>query len=112
MKRFIILCSLVGVFAIYIVYENYQHRQSIKNELANLKAIINYKENELNRYQKINEKTLKEKLKAENKSAELIEQLNNALKNDKCSDVLVPASIADKLHNRAHNIRQFAKDSG
>jgi len=108
MKTIIFYFFLAVSLIMFKGYTNYKDKQSLNNELNALKEIIERQENELNRYQKMSEKAEAEKRQSENKSLERIEQLNNALKNNKCSDELVPAVIADKLYNRANHIRQSA----
>lgn len=111
MKNVIFWFSFSIVIAVYSIYTNYKEQKSLNNELTSLKEVIELKEHELTRYQQISEKAEAEKLRLENKSIELIEQLNNALKNNKCSNEPVPAVIADKLYDKAHRIRQAAKNS-
>lgn len=111
MLRIIISFSIALLLCVYFGYENYQTKKDAQSEIKHLQNIIELKEKQLNFYQKVNDEALQEKLKLHNKSNELTEKLNDALKNKNCADKSIDTAIVKQLYQHADKIRQAASHS-
>lgn len=108
MKTIFCFLLLIAISSLYFGYKNYQDKYRAQSEIKNLQKIIELKEKQLNFYQKVNDEALQEKLKLHNKSNELTEKLNNALKNQNCADKPVDTAVVKQLYQHADKIRQTA----
>lgn len=111
MKRFLSILVISNIIFMYVTHKIYQYKKGIAMELNQSERMIQFQNNELNRYKKVNEEILIAKLKAENKSIKLSEKLNDVLKNNKCNNELIPADADHRLYKRAYQIRQSAGNS-
>jgi hypothetical protein len=105
----LIICS--ALLSIYFGYNNYQEKQRLRTENAELFGKIEQLNQSIAKNNQIIADNEKSKRELENQSLERQEQINEQLKNNDCANEYVPVSIADSLYNRAKSLRQSADTS-
>jgi Tfp pilus assembly protein PilE len=109
-KMNITLISILA-FVSYFAYNNYQEKQRLRTENAELFGKIEQLNQSIAKSNQIIAGNENNKRELENQSIERQEQINEQLKNNHCANEYVPVSIADSLYNRAKSLRQ-STDTG
>lgn len=101
-----IVFMLIISFLIYLLFQYSDRLTSAQNKANELDNKVSYLEHQAKLINDTIEQNAKEKQALENESIKQQEQINELLKNNKCANDIVPATIFDKLYKRADKIRQ------
>ena len=101
-----ILIVVIFVLIIYFGYNNFQENTKLKNDKLELTDKIEQLQQTIVKNNKIIADNEQSKRELENQSTERQEQINEQLKNNDCTNQLVPNAVSNSLYNRAKNLRQ------
>lgn len=106
MNKSKILIIVIFVLIIYIGYNNYRENERLKHDKLALTSQIEQLQQTIARNNQIIADNEQSKRQLENESTERQEQINEQLKNNDCTNQLVPIPVSNSLYNRAKNLRQ------
>ena len=99
------------VLIVYFGYNNYQEKNSLKNDKLELTNKIEQLQQTIVKNNKIIADNEQSKRELENQSISRQEQINEQLKDNDCASQLVPVPVSDSVYNRAKNLRQSTDTS-
>ena len=102
---------IIVIFSIYFAYQCFEDEQTAKQQMTELSSQMQQLQQKIIKNNQIITDNELSKHELENQSISRQEQINEQLKDNDCTNRLIPMPISGSMYNRAKSLRDSANPS-